>query len=368
MIKSKYILIISPEPWDGHFVSKHHYAVTLASQEHKVYFLSPPNNNLKDIKISATKYKNLWNISAPQVAKGLKYYPKKLRNFIENKWLEKLESIIGQRFTTIWLFENSRFFDMNFAEDRLKIYHQVDSNQNFHIKEASSSADICFCTTDFIKRDLIPFNKKVYKIHHGVSKVERLSLSNEQNKNFMINNINVVYVGNLDISFLDIDILMSLVAHFPKITFHFVGKYNKEEKLFKSCSNFSNIVWWGKVESHLIPSILSQCDVQLLLYKADNQLEKEQLASPHKMMEYLASGKTIVSTYTDEYKDKRHLLEMVDDSNNYMQKFTDVVKNLDFYNSKDRQKERISFAEEHSYEKQLEKIKALLAQNNLKGL
>lgn len=360
------ILIISPEPWNGHFVSKHHYAITLASQGYKVYFLNPPNNNLKQLQISETKYANLWSVNAPQVAKGLRFYPKKLRNFFEKKWLEKLEKEIGQKITTIWLFENSRFYDMGFAGDCLKIYHQVDSNQNFHIKEAASSADICFCTTDFIKRDLIPFNNHVYKIHHGVSQIDTLDLSKEQNNSFVTNKINIVTVGNLDISFLDIDILISLITKFPKITFHLVGNYNTKKLLFKSCMDLKNIVWWGKVESNLIPSILSKCDIQLLLYKDNNQTEKEQLANPHKIMEYLASGKTIVATYTDEYKDKRYLLEMVNNSNEYIQKFEQVVNNLDFYNSNEKQQARIKFAKNNSYEKQLEKIFNYLKQYNFK--
>ena len=74
------------------------------------------------------------------IVKGLRFYPKKIRNFTEKKWLEKLEDKIGQRFTTVWLFENSRFYDMSFAERRLKIYHQVDLNQNFHVREAASSS------------------------------------------------------------------------------------------------------------------------------------------------------------------------------------------------------------------------------------
>lgn len=362
------ILLISPEPWDGHFVSKHHYAITLALQGYKVYFLNPPNNNLKTLEVNQTKYTNLWSLDAPQVGKGLRFYPKKLRNFFEKKWLEKLEKKIGKKFTTIWLFENSRFYNMNFAENRLKIYHQVDSNQNFHLKEASSSADICFCTTDFIKNDLTLHNKFVYKIHHGVSQTDALALTIDQEENFTHDNINVVIVGNLDISFLDIDILIELIKKFPEINFHFVGRYNKEKKLFKNCIDLENIVWWGKVESNLIPTILSYCDISLLLYKAKSQIEKEQLASPHKIMEYLASGNVIVSTYTDEYKDKRHLLEMVDTSADYIHKFKEVVDNLSFYNSKEKQKERMSFAKNNSYEKQLEKIFSLINQHTSKGI
>lgn len=361
------ILIISPEPWNGHFVSKHHYAITLASQGYKVYFLSPPNNNLKNIKISQTKYHNLWNIDAPQVTKGLRFYPKKLRNFIEQKWLKSLEKQIGSPFSTVWLFENSRFYDMNFAEGRLKIYHQVDSNQNFHIKEAASSAGICFCTTDFIKRDLLPYNQKVFKISHGVNFVtEKTSLSNEQKEIFKQDTINVAYIGNLDMIYINKQILCELIQKYANIIFHFVGSYSQKGALYQICKDMNNVIWWGRVESALIPNVLEKIDINLLLYRAEEY--REQLANPHKILEYLHSGKVTVATYTDEYKDKRHLLEMVDNSNAYIQKFEEVINNLDFYNSKERQQERISFAKSNSYKKQLEKIVSLIQKNNLKGL
>ena len=86
-------------------------------------------------------------------------------------------------------------------------------------------------------------------------------------------------------------------------------------------------------------------------------------------MEYLASGKVTVSTYTDEYKDKRDLLEMVDDSKEYVRKFEKVIENLDFYNSDEKQEERITFAKNNSYEKQFEKISRLyLKQYNLQTI
>ena len=155
------ILVISPEFWKWQHVSKHHYAITLAKLGHEVYFLNPPISNINKIKILDTEYTNVYEIEAPQVTKGLRFYPKKIRNIIEKNWLENLEKIIEKKITIVWLFENSRFFDMNFAGSRLKIYHQVDSDQNFHMKEAAISSDICFCVTDFIKRDLLPYNKKV---------------------------------------------------------------------------------------------------------------------------------------------------------------------------------------------------------------
>ena len=352
------ILIISPEPWNGHFVSKHHYAITLVQKGYKVYFLNPPTK-LKKIKILETKYQNLYQIESAPVFKGLRFLPKILRVYLEGQWLKNLEKLIESKMDTIWIFENSRFYNMEFAKDRLKIYHQVDSNQNFHIKEASSSADICFCVTDYIKRDLLIYNKKVFKISHGLNiSKEKLALSLEQLDYFNKSTINITYIGNIDIIYINEKILYSLVLSYPDITFHLIGNYSKDGVLYKLCKDMKNIVWWGRVESKLISTILEKIDISLLIYRVEEY--QKQLANSHKILEYLYSGKVTIATYTDEYKDKRELLEMVDSSDNYEKKFEEVLHNLKFYNSKEKQEERVAFAEENSYRKQLEKITFLL--------
>lgn len=360
------VLIISPEPWDNQFVSKHHYAVALASKGYKIYFLDPPVPSKDKLDISQTNYENIWSISAPIVKKGLKYYPKILRNYFEKRWLTKLENVIGESFSIIWLFENSRFFDMHFAGDRLKIYHQVDTNQNYNVKTAATTADICFCTTDYILEELKKFNEKSYKIHHGTS-----LLTPNENQFTLIKSkmsqdkINAVYIGNLDIKYLDINILSQVIEKYPEIDFHLIGNYAKSNTLYQSLKQYENIRWWGRIDSTQIPAVLSHMDIQLLIYKANDDFDKKQLASPHKMMEYLASGKITIATYTDEYKDKRDLLMMVDENEIYVEKFSKVVENIDYYNSPNKQKQRIDFAKNNTYQKQLDKISHLIKQNNL---
>lgn len=355
------VLLISPEPWDAHTVSKHHYAMTLARRGSQVFFLNPPDVSFADITIqSAPDQPNLHIVNAPKVALGLRFYPSPLRRWLERRWLERLESVAGSEMEVIWLFENSRFFDMRFAGDRLKIYHQVDLNQEFNHRVAASTADICFCTTDFIKKMLIPYNPRTFKIHHGVAvpNAGAQELTVSQQNNFAETAINVAYIGNLDIPYLDVALLAELVKTFPGVRFHFVGQYRPDGNLYQACFGSLNVVWWGRVESGLIPAIIERCDVQLVTYLADQY--REQLASPHKIMEYLASGKTIVATYTDEYKDKRHLLEMVEDSRSFISRFETVINNLEEHNSTANQLKRIQFAQEHKYTNQLLKIIELI--------
>ena len=145
------VLIVSPEPWDGHTVSKHHYAVTLAMSGYRVLFLDPPTNEIHLVVTASQPHPNLFVVQAPRFGRGLRFYPGFLRRWMERSWLQQLESVVGVAIDVVWLFENSRFFDMRFAGHRLKIYHQVDLNQNFNPATAARTADICFCTSDGIR-------------------------------------------------------------------------------------------------------------------------------------------------------------------------------------------------------------------------
>lgn len=361
----KSILIISPEEWSSHAVSKHHYALTLAYLGHRVFFLDPPNPSLRRLILRMLPDQpNITVVQGPKVAPGLRFYPSPLRLWLETRWLANFERTIGCVIDTVWLFENSRFFDLRFARNRLKIYHQVDLNQDFNPITAARTADVCFCTSDGILTRLLPHNERAYKINHGTAvPTQPLALSSEQTTCFINGETNAVYIGNLDMHYLDVDLLAQAIQAHPTVRFHFVGGYSAQGQLHKLTSKQPNVVWWGKVQSQLIPAILAKADIVLCAYKAAQF--REQLASPHKFMEYLASGKTIVATYTDEYKDKRHLLEMVDDSSDYHATLALVLDNLDFYNSSERQAQRVTFAMAHTYPRQLEAIFSILQQHGL---
>ncbi|WLE98257.1 MAG: glycosyltransferase [Candidatus Electrothrix communis] len=359
------ILIISPEHWKDHSVSKHHYARTLAERGVRVFFLNPPDDFQSGFKIEKEGViPSLYIVSAPKVASGLRFYPAILRRWLEERWLARFEKVIDTKIDIIWLFENSRFFDMRFAGDRLKIYHQVDLNQDFHLKLAVSTADICFCVTDSIKNRIIQLTPKCYKISHGLSKFpKKYFLSEKQLRRFEGNTLHAVYVGNLDMQYLNAELLTEVAQRNIDVRFHFVGGYSEKGVLRSLAGHLKNVIWWGRVESSLLSSIFERADVLLLAYRAE--LYPEQVDNSHKIMEYLASGKIIVATYTGEYQDKRHLLEMVDNSSEYVAAFERVLNGLSHYNSHERQKDRIEFSRQHTYDKQLDKIFDLLKKHDL---
>lgn len=358
------ILLISPEPWDAHAVSKHHYARTLASQGHRVFFLDPPEPGRRLTLEPIVEHPGVVRVRASRVAPGLRRMPVSLRRWLEHRWLRRLERLAGCNIQVVWLFENSRFFDLLFAGSRLKIYHQVDINQNFFPVIAAQTADICFCTSQLIRHRLLPHNANTYFVQHGTSVVDPDPLAERQQSLLQGGHLKAAYVGNLRIPYLDWDLLTSVVKSHPMVQFHLIGGFDRRSDCYQFLKNMNNVIWWGHVDSSAIPAILEQMDILLLCY---SQIYQEQVSNPHKLMEYLASGRTVVATYTDEYKQHQDLLVMSEAGSNagYPELFAKVLSQLSTLNSSQRMRARQAFAADHSYPRQLERIELLLRDHGL---
>jgi len=79
----------------------------------------------------------------------------------------------------------------------------------------------------------------------------------------------------------------------------------------------------------------------------------------HKVMEYLSTGKVIVSNNITTYHERPDLVTMISDrsSNRDLPTlFKKVIENLEEYNSSALQKSRREFAAENTYQKQIERI------------
>lgn len=360
------ILLISPESWDAHTVSKHHYARILAAQGYRVLFLDPPELGRHGVVLEDVGgCPGLQRVRSGKVAPGLRWLPVLLRRWLEHRWLQQLEQQAGCPIEVIWLFENSRFYDLRFAGTRLKIYHQVDLNQVFHPKTAARTSDICFSTTELIRQRLLPHNPRCHCLQHGVSITKDPSpLKPTEQERFSAGHIQAMYVGNLEMTYLDGELLAKVIELHPEVRFHLVGGYRRDGGLFQQLASAANVVWWGQVESSKIPSLLANADMLMVCYQAQHHADQ---ANPHKMMEYLASGRTLVATYTAEYDAHRHLLAMAEPGSNagYPELFDSVLTNINIWNAPARIEARRTFATDHSYERQLERIQAHLKQHEL---
>lgn len=361
----KHILVISPEPWGKSHVSKHHYAKELAKSGAKVFFLNAPSDSFSKM----TVLDNLIIVDYKSKYRGLSMLPSFLSAILIKNEVEEIERKLGVVFDIIWNFDTSRFFNLSKISSKIKICHVVDMAENHQRSLLAKTSDICFCTSDYIKKELKPYNSKVFKIHHGYQSV---NTDLELKEFFDVSKIQVGIVGNLARDCMDWDSILTIITEHSEIEFNFIGGTgisnlsNKrlDESKLRLLNGFSNVKLLGQKDSRLIPSYLKMFDLLLCAYKVENEEDIAQHSNLHKTMEYLGSGKLIITSYVDEYKNDRGLLLMTTPYGDVSSLFKSKVSELESYNRTVERDKRIDFANRHSYENQLLKIEKILVNND----
>jgi hypothetical protein len=106
---------------------------------------------------------------------------------------------------------------------------------------------------------------------------------------------------------------------------------------------------------------LNGMDILLICY--DMELDQSKGTNYHKVMEYLSTGKVIVSNNITTYNKYPDLIRMVTERNNNNSlpaMFRDTVSRLEMYNSPARVNDRRSFARNNSYKIQLDRIEQII--------
>lgn len=343
---NKNILLISPEPWSHIFVSKHHYATHLAERGNQVVFLNPPSP--RGYRIFKTEYDNLRVANYPGFWKGLRFFPKFLRKKNESNVFIRIEKIADLKFDVIWSFDNSVFFDFDaLPNSLLKISHIVDLNMNFRFRQAASSADFCFSCTQKLVNKQRKFNSNTHFIQHGYDAATEKEWIIESTK---IKDIKVGYAGNLDIEYIDWSLIQNVVNKHSNCQFYFAGSGSTH-------LHNENAHFIGRLDRGELLSFYKQMDVLIIAYKAD--VFSDQLANPHKVMDYLGSGKPIIATYTKEYKNL-DLIYMTKKNNEWPLLFEEIINDLSKYNTKVLSDMRKNYALVNTYKKQIDKIQKLI--------
>ena len=359
MLRDKNILIVSPEPWGHIFISKHHYSVYLAKRGNRVFFLNPPG---RKNAVEETAYSNVFSLHYTGWPRGLRFFSKTIRRYFVRKVYRTLERMCSCQFDIIWSFDNSVFFDFDtLPKAVVKITHIVDLNQHFETARAASTADYCFCTTDIIRNRLLQFNPRVSKILHGChvpacfNRIARTSTA-----------VRVVYSGNLAMPSIDWIVLDNIVGDNATTEFCFIGPGNNRfdgdvgmNDAKRRVLAADNTKVLGTVSSDMLQGYYRSADLLIIAYREEFHAYQ---ANPHKMMEYLASGKMIVSSYCAEYSDlsKKGLIMMSDRNAEFPECFSRALKELPRWNTEVLGKERQQFAGENTYDKQIDRIEQII--------
>lgn len=355
---NKSILIVSPEPWNHIFVSKHHYACYLAKKGNQVIFANPPKRRWG---LQNTDIINLQVLDYPQFPRGLRMFPNLISKWLFLKKLKQIERFCKQDFDIIWSFDNSVFFDFS-SLPTYSISHIVDLNQNFQLAKAAKTANLCLYTSSLIGDKLRKYNLNAHFINHGFNEQSVLKSMKLPGHN----RVKVIYAGNLNMPYLDWGTLERAFVENSNVDFVFIGPL--EVELIRKSPNhdsFENIYkgdhsyFIGKVNSDELPSYYSSAHILIICYQEKYHHFQ---SNPHKLMEYLGSGKAIVATYTSSFASiKSPIIEMCNRNIEFAYRLKKCITNLDFYCSPKNRGLRKEIALENTYERQIERIESKIA-------
>jgi len=376
-LKSKTILVISPQAWGPMFISKHHYALELAKKGNTVFFLNPPNQGKGKksfIRVETSGvdknlflvYHQLW------FPFSLKFHALPLFHRLMKFHIKSLLKKIGKPIDIVWSFDIGNLCPLNyFGKSTLKIFHPVDEPLTLPAIDAAIGSDIIFSVTNEILQKYHAFKIPKYFINHGVSE-KFLSLPNSDYT--PSSPLRIGISGNFLRGDIDRNTLISIIGENPEVRFDCWGSYlpgqtniggNEDTGTLEFCGQlqqFPNVKLYGAVTSDKLADELKNEDGFLICYDINKDQSKG--TNYHKIMEYLATGKVIISNNVTTYKDKEDLLEMTTDRSNNEELpglFTKVVKQIQEYNKYELRKKRFDFAVSNTYEKQILVIENLLS-------
>ncbi len=360
---------MSPEPWGKIFISKHNYAIALARRDNEVYFFNSVRSGLTpgSFKVRESGYNNLKIVEfrSPFPLK-MKFHAKKLYGYLMNLHLKYILKRISLKADIIWDFNSSfEYGDLSAFYPAFSIFQPVDQIRKDMVNK---KADVLVTISEKIASQYNNQNTPRLVVSHGVAEnFVQLALRPPQLK---INQpLKAGYIGNLCIESLDRNLLQQLIANYPNVEFHLVGPYNTSDnnlgagddnetnRFFSFLKNARNVVLYGTKSQSEVAALLDTFDINLLCYKATPTYQSD---NSHKVLEYMAAGKVVVSSYLSMYEGS-NLIQMAKEVDSFLELFRTVKENIESYNGASLQQERKKLALNNSYEKQISKIETFIA-------
>ncbi|MBS1659714.1 MAG: hypothetical protein JST68_01550 [Bacteroidetes bacterium] len=378
-LSDKTILILSPQKWGKMFLSKHHYAVELARRGNTVYFLDPPEQGASDLRTSIDiaplpHAPNLFLIRHKlYFPYALKFHALPLFHMLVRPHLNRIVKAIGKKPDIIWSFDLGHLYPLgHFKKAERRVFHPVDEPLTPAAINAAQGGDIIFSVTKEILEKYHGFDAPKRFINHGVPAE---FLQNIDVKKTTSEPIRVGLSGNLVRPDMDRPTLLQIVAENPDVIFECWGSYSYNQSniggsddsdtaaFIEALRSHPNVVLHGAVSSSELAKAIHRMDAFLICYDINKDQSKG--TNYHKIMEYLSTGKVVISNNVTTYKDKPGLLKMTEertDNHRLPALFKEVIGNIRQYNDTTCQETRIAFARENTYDKQLDRIAAFITE------
>lgn len=304
------------------FLSKHHYAIELAKMGNEVYFINPPEPNWKwgksTFQLTQTEFKGLYLVDQTlHVPYNLKFRFPTAFHFFMKKHIKNMERELGIP-DLVWSFDLGNNYPFRFfSKSAKKLFFPADFPSHPMAIQAAQGADLIVSIAQEILNQYTQPNESKLLINHGVAQ----HFIDAGAKPFVKTDevIRVGLSGNFLRSDLDRTTLLDIITSHPTILFECFGAYEMKNSNIGGSNDLETVTFisalmenknvrlHGAIPSTQLALELRRMDLFLICY--DVQKDQSKGTNYHKVMEYLAYGRPIVSNNISAYQDS-NLIKM----------------------------------------------------------
>lgn len=369
-LENQSILLISPQPWEHLHVSKHHYALELADRGNRVFFLEPPDDKVpRGVHVrAAPEHAGVKVIRyRPAFPFVIRFHARRIFNSLMARQVRAILKAIGEPVDVAWSFEFNLFSDLRGFQPQLAIFHPVDPLSEKYQVDVARSADAVFSVSENILSNFRGMPVPAWFINHGLSRPFEEAARFPGFVDDGERPHRVGYAGNIMRKPLNREVLRVMIESCPEAEFHFWGPVDSASAETGEVSRFvkylrerPNVRLHGAVAPRQLALALQQMDCFILTYSL-HPLESDR-SNSHKILEYLSTGKVVVSSRISTYVSEPDLMRMPagNDDSELPALLADTLRNIDTFNSTVLQGRRRAFALDNTYSRQVDRIKLRL--------
>lgn len=356
-LRGKRILLISPEPWEGLHMSKHHLSQALAARGNAVYFLDPPVAHA--MGILSEEHDGVTVLRYRHWLRGVNYMPAAINRWYYKRLVQQLAKHTGGAFDIIWCFDTSRmqYFPTGIGYGLL---HLADYDILHMGKGLIPTADFILTTGQVVADAIAPFARsRVVNIGHALDERWMQDIDSLAERTIAEPH-DAVFMGQLANSYNDWEGFHDVAASHPQMRFTFIGPYDDSfpEPAFYRLRALPNVTFTGlKQKDELVPLLRA---AHILFFGFRSGTRAKERANPHKVLEYLSTGNVVVGSWTMEYANNRGLFRMADEGADLKACFDSAVRDFQVLNAPLERARRIAFAKERRMSRLIERIEAEL--------
>jgi glycosyltransferase involved in cell wall biosynthesis len=337
-----------------------------------VFFLEPPVAGMRTMTLTpAADHRDIQIIRyGTSIPPAVRIHLRPAFDLIFGRKIAEIRKIVAP-VDIVWCFEINLFSDLRKFGAELSLFHPVDKVSEKEHVNVGRSADAILSVSDRILSAFSDLPVPSFVINHGLApEFERLA-RREPPPYRRPRTPRVGYVGNLARPAIDRDVISTMVRQNTTAEFHFWGPYHIPEgsdlrsvsdirEFIRFLGSSANVVLHGTKRTEELAVAIQDVDCFLLSYAYD--AAESDRSNSHKLLEYLSTGKVVVSSRISTYADKPDLMRMpeADEDSALPAMLADTLSRLDELNAAPLQRMRREFALEFTYAAQLDRVIAVL--------